>query len=154
MTGRTLRLALAGSLLLNAFAIGAIGGSLVARSGHAGFLVRPRTAERPIRAAGEMLPAPDRARFEAAIRDVLNDSRDLARTARRSRRAAASLFLAPRFDPDAVDALLAASRDADLTLQARLDAAAVGFAATLPPEERASLAVGLARGGPLRHPRR
>ena len=150
MTGRALRLALTGSLLLNAFAVGAIGGSWVARAGHVSFL-RPTRAERPIRAAGETLPAPDRARFEAAIGEVLENGRSLARTARRSRRAAASLFLAPRFDPEAVATLLATARDADVTLQGRLDAAAIAVAATLPPDERASLATGLEHGGPLRH---
>ena len=149
---RPLGALLAASLLLNVFAAGAIGGGLF-------MLSRPRVLRsltvaplRPIRAAGDALPAPDRGQFRQAMRQTVEANRDLLRTAADSRRAAAELFVQPQFDQAAVSAALQRARDADVLLRTRLEAAAVDFAATLPAGERALLARGLARGGPLRHP--
>lgn len=87
------------------------------------------------------------------MRRVVEANTDLVRTARESRHAAAQLFVLTDFDQAAVLAALGHARDADVLLRTRLEAAAVEFAATLPPDERALLAQGLERGGPLRHPR-
>ena len=145
------RLLLAVSLLVNVFAVGAIGGGLFMLSRGAGLRAHP--ARHPaLRAAGDGLPAPDRARFRLAIRTVMQDSRDLVATARLSRAAAADLFVQPVFDGAAVLAALERARIADLELRRRLETAAVQVAAGLPIEERLFLARGLERGGPLRHP--
>jgi uncharacterized membrane protein len=152
LMARPFTILLAASLLVNVFAAGAIGGGLL-------MLARPgiwrsvtAAAPRPIRVAGESLPPPDRGRFRQAMQQVIKDNRDLPRTARESRQAAAELFVRPHFDEAAVSAALDRARNADVQLRVRLEAAAVDFAATLPLEERILLVQGLERGGPLRHP--
>lgn len=148
MTTRQFRLALAASLFVNLFAIGTIAGGLVilARPN----VVAPRATGRPIRSAGQDLPAAEQSRFQEIMRQTVADSRDLARMARRSRREAAALFMQPQFDRAAAAALLDRARQADFMLRSRLEAAALDFAATLPADERATLAIGLERRGPLR----
>ncbi len=147
-----LRMLLAVSLLVNVFAVGAIGGGLFMLSRSGGPRAHP--AMHPaLRAAGDGLPVPDRARFRLAIRTVMQDSRDLVVTARLGRAAAADLFVQPVFDQAGVLAALERARIADLELRRRLETTAVQVAASLPVEERVSLARGLERGGPLRHPR-
>ncbi len=143
---------LAASLLVNVFAVGAIGGGLL-------MLLRPGiwqsfagVAPRPIRTAGDELPPSDRERFRRSMRQVLEDNDDLVRKARESRRTAAQLFVQPQFDQAAIAAALDRARNADMLLRSRLEAAAVDFAAVLPADERSLLAQGLARGGPLRRP--
>ncbi|WP_428375618.1 periplasmic heavy metal sensor [Lichenicoccus sp.] len=153
MMSRQVTLLLAASLLVNVFAFGAIGGGLFMLWQQGGLRAHP-IARQPLRAAGDDLPAPDRARFRVAIRTVLRDSRDLPATARDSRAAAAALFVQPTFDSAAVLAALDRARAADFELRRRLETAAVQVAATLPADERVFLARGLARGGPLRHPAR
>lgn len=151
MTDRRLTLLLVASLLGNLFAAGVIGGGLLMLS-HRDARPAAGMPHRPVADAGAALPDPDHARFAHLMRRLLRDNRDLTRTARESRETAADLFVQPQFDADAVNAALQRARDADLALRARVETGAVGFAATLPIDERALLAAGLARGGPLRHP--
>lgn len=153
MTSRLATL-LAASLLLNVFAAGAIGGGLLMLSRQGGLRPHAAAPRRPVDAAGVGLPQPDRRRFSHAMRAAMQDGGDLVRGARESREAAAGLFVEPRFDTVAVAAALDRAREADFELRRRLEAAAVGFAATLPADERAILAAGLEHGGPLRRPPR
>lgn len=148
MTTRQLQFALAASLFVNLFAIGTIAGGLVilARPN----IAAPRAVGRPIRSAAQDLPAAEQSRFQEIMRQTVASNRDLARTARISRRDAAALFMQPQFDRDAAAALLDRARQADFTLRSRLEATALDFAATLPADERAALAIGLERHGPLR----
>ena len=149
---RPVNVLLAASLLFNVFAAGAIGGGLLMLAKPGLWRSVATGQPRPIRAAGDALPLPDRGRFQKAMQQVLRDNRDLPRTARESRETAAQLFVQPHFDEAAVSAALERARDADIQLRTRLETTAIGFAATLPAEERALLAQGLERGGPLRHP--
>ncbi len=148
MTPAKLRIALAASIFVNVFTIGTIAGGVVILTRD-----RPatsRTAGRPIRSAGQDLPPADAARFQEVMRQAVQDNRDLARLARMSRREAARQFMQPQFDRAAAAAFLERGRQADLQLRTRLETAALDFAATLPADERATLAIGLERGGPLR----
>ena len=155
---RPVQAMLAASLLLNVFAVGALGGGLVTVLRHEGAGVqggmRAGLMHRPIQAAGQGLPAPDRQRFRHTMIEILRDSRDLQQAARADREEAARLFVQPQFDAAAVAAALGQARAADLQLRVRLETAAIDFAAMLPEDERAILAQNLARGGPLRHPAR
>nr|WP_321983313.1 periplasmic heavy metal sensor [uncultured Lichenicoccus sp.] len=151
MMAQRIGMLLAVSLLVNVFAVGAIGGGLFMLSREGGLRAQP-VVRPPLRAAGEGLPVPDRARYRLAIRTVLRDSRELGVTARDNRTAAADLFVQPEFDAAAVLAALDRARAADFELRRRLETAAVQVAASLPVDERVFLARGLARGGPLRHP--
>ncbi len=152
MTGRRFRVLLAGSLLVNVFLAGAVIGGLAVLLRQEPRQLPAALLQRPIRAAGHGLPLPDRRRFRQLMAQTLRDSHDLLEEARRDRQTAALLFVQPRFDAGAAAAALQQARDADLQLRARLEAAAVLFAAGLPAVERAVLAEGLSRGGPLRHP--
>jgi uncharacterized membrane protein len=143
------------SVFLNLFAIGAIGGGLLVMGARGGFGPHPAAfAHRPVVVAGAQLPAPERMRFNQTMRAVVRDNRALARIARENRRQAAALFVQPSFDQVAIGQALERARQADFDLRGQLEAAAIGFAAGLPLEERAVLAAGLARGGPLREPGR
>jgi uncharacterized membrane protein len=151
MRERTLRTALTVSLVLNLFALGAAGGGAVMWLN----LHHPPLAARgrPIRNAADALPATERVQYLAAFRATVLDVRPIQRAARQNRRLAATLFVQPKFDPVAVSAALARARDADFAVRARLEGTMVTFAQNLPQTDRATLAQGLARGGPLRQPK-
>lgn len=152
--GRKSRVLLAASLLLNIFAVGAIGGGLVMIARPAVWRSITGASGRPIRAAGDVLPQPERQQFRRMMTGVLRDNRDLEQTAADNRAAAAELFVQPQFDRDAVAAALERARDADILLRSRLETTAVDFAARLPAGERELLADALQRRGTLRQPHR
>ena len=151
MTTRPFPTLLAVSLLVNVFAAGAIGGGLFMLSRPAVWRSLTSQPPRQIGGAGSELAPADHERFRDAMQHVFDDSKDLLRTARESRRTAAQLFVQPQFDQAAISVELDRARNADVLLRTRVEAANVAFAATLPADKRALLAQGLARGGPLRH---
>ena len=145
-----LRVALAISVILNLFALGAVGGALAVWS-HVGR--HPAAVRgRPLMTAADALPPADGAHYRALMQATLLQNRPLMRTARENRSTAASLFVQPSFDTAAAGAALARARDADFQLRTRFETAVIDFAKDLPQTERAALVQGLARGGPLRHP--
>lgn len=154
MTITRVQIVLVASLLLNALMIGAIGGGLIVLSRRGGWHPPSRPGHGPIQTAGHALKPADRARFRAAMVAVIRDNRDLIHDAQASRRRAATLFVRPEFDQAAISAALAQARNDRLALLAKLDAAALRFAATLPRAERRKLARGLERHGELRAPAR
>ena len=135
------------SLLFNVFAAGALSGGIIMLTHEHG-----RPLLRPVRLAGEQLPPSDRRAFHALIAATLRDNRALARQEIQARARAAFLFRQPDFDRAAAEAALADARDAVQRFQAAIDTAAIAFASGLPADERVTLAAGLERGGPLRHP--
>ncbi len=135
------------SLLFNVFAAGALGGGIIMLSHEHG-----RPLLRPVRFAGAQLPPSDRRAFHQLIAATLRDNRGLARQEIQARSSAAALFRQPDFDRAAAEAALADARDAVQRFQAAIDTAAIAFASGLPADERVTLAAGLERGGPLRHP--
>jgi len=144
-TGK-LKVLLAVSMVVNLFALGALGGGTA--------MWFATLARHPIRAAGDALPDADRLRFHQMFRLVAKEARPLQQSARESRRAAALLFTQPSFDAPAVAEALSRARDADVTARTEVETALVGFAATLPQAERQALANGLSQGGgPLRQPK-
>jgi uncharacterized membrane protein len=146
MTAGKLKVLLAISVVVNLFALGALGG------GAAMWLAT--SARHPLRAAGDTLPNADRRRFHQMFKAVAHEARPLQQSARDNRRAAALLFVQPAFDAGAVGEALSRARAADLTARTEVETALVGFAATLPQAERQALANGLSQGGgPLRQPK-
>jgi uncharacterized membrane protein len=147
MTAGNLKVLLTISVVVNLFALGALGG---------GAAMWVATSQRhPLRAAGDPLPSADRLRFHQMLKAVNQQARPLQKSARDNRRAAALLFVQPTFDAAAVADALSRARDADLSVRTQVETALVGFAATLPQTERQALAVGLSQGGgPLRQPKR
>lgn len=153
MNDRRLKIALAVSMLLNLFALGAAGGAAAMWSRLKSEPVGAAPHRRAIRTAGDALPPADRERFRAVMRTVAQAARPIRQEAQQSRRQAATLFVQPSFNAAAANAALARARSADFALRTRLETTVVEFAAGLPGAERAVLAQGLSRG-PLRQPRR
>ncbi len=151
MALRPIEAALGFSLALNVILLGGVGGAALTLWRLAP--VRAAQAGRqPLRMAGDSL-TPDRRRaFRAAIRQTNQGLVPVVQQARDARREAARLFIQPQFDRAAVIAALDRAKAADLEARTRLEGAIVDFAAPLSPQERASLAEGLRRSGPLRQP--
>ncbi len=152
MTTSRLQIALVASLLVNALLVGAFAGGLAVLSRRSGWHPPPHRGHGPIQTAGHALPPVERARFRAAMVAVIHDNRDLIRDARMSRLQAGRLFVRPDFDREAIAALLARARKDRGVLLAKLDGAALRFAATLPLGARRKLAVGLTEHGELQRP--
>lgn len=150
MRGRSLKIALAVSLVLNILVVGAIAGAAIRwQRGDVARWVAVRQIGR-LRAAAATLQPQNRRAYYRALRVARRDGVPLVSASLAARREAAAAFAAPRFDPAAVTVALARARTADFALRARAEAAVVGVAATLPPDERRRLAEGLRRSGPLR----
>jgi len=137
MTPKTLKIALALSLALNVFAIGAVAGAGYMRQR----LVEPR-AERgpPMLRIAERLPEEKREAFRARMRQEGLAARPLIRQAREARRDAVELFGQPQYDPKAAAGALGRARDSEFAARAQLENAMADFALTLTPQERAELA--------------
>ena len=145
MTPRTLKIALAVSVALNLFAIGAAAG---------GAIIGARVADerRPPRHASfhqtlETLDPATRDQVHGAMRAVALSARPDFREARAARREAIALTREDSFDRDRIDALLARSREAEMRGRVRMEAGTVEILSTLQPADRASLASMLARHG-------
>jgi len=145
MTSRGLKIALAISLALNVFAVGAVVGAGYMRHR----LVEPPRGERgpPLMRVGERLPEAKRAAFRARMRQEGMTARPLMREAREARREAIALFGQPQFDAAAASAALARARQAEFTARGRFETAMTEFATTLTPQERAELAKSIRSDG-------
>jgi uncharacterized membrane protein len=143
MTPNTLRIACIISVLLNVFLIaGVIGGVGWVRTRH------PMIAAGSIRIVGTELPKDERRAFRAALRDARLDMRPTVLAGRQARADAAALLTAPTLDQAALSAALTRVRAADFAIRTHVEARAIVFAATLPPEDRAKLADGMAKRRP------
>lgn len=154
MSERNWKFVLVGSVVLNVFMLGAIGGGayqwfsthrdLRAAGGPA-----PRTA---LRFAADELPDARQREFAAALKAARTDGRDFAREGRDGRITVLDLLAAPQLDRTAIDAALERTRAADSALRAQVERSVVDFAATLTPDERVKFVDGLRRSGTWRLP--
>ncbi|CAM2191787.1 Periplasmic heavy metal sensor [Paraburkholderia kururiensis] len=154
MSERSWKLALVGSLVLNAFLLGAIGGGAIQwfstrGETHAAAHVQPPTALRF--AANELSPERQQ-QFLDALKRARREGRDFALEGREARHQVLELLAAPQLDRPALDAALARTRAADTALRTRIEQGVADFAATLTPDERAKFAEGLKRRGQWRLP--
>jgi uncharacterized membrane protein len=141
MTSSRIKIALAVSLALNLFVIGAVVGS-------AGMQARltkkaPETSTRGntsalIRAA-EVLPEDKRAQYHARLKAEGESAQADFKAARAARVRASALIAAPDYDQPRISALLAEARTHDVRARARFETAVIEFAAGLTPEERKAL---------------
>lgn len=139
MTSRTLRIVCAVSILLNIFLLGAaIGGTVWVRARH------PIGAG-SIRVAGSELPRDERRAFRRALRDARLEMGPTLLAGRQARDDAAELLRAPSLDQAKLGEALAHIRAADIAVRAHVEERAIGFAATLPPDDRAKLADAIGR---------
>ncbi|MFM0152434.1 periplasmic heavy metal sensor [Paraburkholderia sediminicola] len=153
MNGRSWKIALAASLVLNVFLLGAIvGGAYQWFAAHGVMtpvLAQQRTA---LRFAAETLPAERQKAFIDGLRNARREGKEFAREGREGRHDVLRLLAAPQFDREALDAALARTREADSSLRAQVEGSVADFAATLSPEERVEFADSLKLRGQWREP--
>jgi len=150
MSGRTLKIALAASVALNLFALGAGTAFLISRA-----KVDERVAEqrRPGREGGfpqliSRLSPEARREVRTSMRAVALSARPDFEAAREARRQAVEAAQQPQMDPERVRALLEQSRTAELRARARLEGGTIAMLEKLDVRDRAALAELLARKGP------
>ncbi|MCA8061564.1 periplasmic heavy metal sensor [Burkholderia sp. AU38729] len=154
MTERGWKFILVGSVVLNVFMLGAIGGGAYQwfsthRDLRAAGAPASHTA---LRFAADELPDARQQEFVAALKAARKDGRDFAREGRDDRITVLDLLAAPQLDRTAIDAALERTRAADTALRAQVERSVVDFAATLTPDERAKFVDGLRRSGNWRLP--
>lgn len=140
MNGRSWKVVLVASLVLNVFLVGAIVGGayqwFAARGATAPVLVQ----QRALRFAAQTLSAERQKAFIDGLKDARREGRQYAREGREGRRDVLRLLAAPQFDRAALDAALERTREADSHLRAQVEGSVADFAATLSPEERVRFA--------------
>ncbi|PZU07210.1 periplasmic heavy metal sensor [Sphingomonas sp.] len=142
---RGIRILLIGSLILNVFLVGAIGGGVWRWTHGYGNRIGWRTQ------VADVLPPEQRRQFRAAMRQTALGARGLVIEGRQARAEAARLYVRPDFDAAAISTQLDRARAADVALRERLERRVVEFSAGLPVGEREKLA-GALRQGPFRQP--
>jgi uncharacterized membrane protein len=153
MNGRSWKIVLGASLVLNVFLLGAIVGGayqwFAARAAGSVVVAQQHTA---LRFAAEPLPVERQKAFADRLKDARRDGRQFAREGREGRRDVLRLLAAPQFDRAALDAALARTREADSSLRAKVEGSVADFAATLSPEQRVEFAESLKLRGQWREP--
>jgi len=152
---RTLTIALAVSLTLNVFIVGAVVGAYGQRARFDGHGPPPRGAGggNPIMRAAERLPPDVAAAYRTRMRAEGTAAQPLLQEARQARRDASEAFAQPTFDKAAALAALAKARTAETTAREKLETAVVDFAAALPVDQRREIGMGIRQpprgpGGP------
>lgn len=156
MSERGWKFVLVGSVVLNVFMLGAIGGGAYQwfsthRDLHGTGMPGQRTA---LRFAADGLSDARQRAFAAALKAARKDARDFAREGRDGRITVLDLLAAPQLDRPAIEAALERTRAADSALRGQVERSVVDFAATLTPDERAKFVDGLRRSGNWRLPAR
>ena len=148
MNSRSVRVLVIVSVVLNVFLIGGIVGG-----GYRWVAAQRSVAAqqgRPLRFAANGLSQERQQQFVDDLRQARRDGRAQAQDSRAGRLDVAQVLAAPQFDPAALDAALARTRNADMALRIRVEQTIATFAASLSPEERVIFADGLKRDGLLR----
>jgi uncharacterized membrane protein len=152
MSGRTWKVVLGVSLVLNVFLLGAIvGGAYQWFSAHRA-AVGPLAQQRALRFAAQPLSPDQQQAFVDGLKNARREGRQFAREGREGRREVLNLLAAPQFDRGALDAALARTRAADSSLRAMVEGSVADFAATLTPQERVKFADSLRLRGQWREP--
>lgn len=143
MTGRWARIALAVSLAVNVFLIGA-GATVIARNAQGSL---ERSPSRPaLRAAAAGLAPKDRDALMALLHTQGRGAKHANREARALRAEAWGSLAETSFDPAAAKAKLARARALNHAARGAVENGVIDFAATLPAGERAALGEALGRG--------
>ncbi|MFL9867143.1 periplasmic heavy metal sensor [Paraburkholderia fungorum] len=159
MNGRSWKIVLVASLVLNVFLVGAIvggayqwfaaHGAMTPAQAQAQAQAQQRTA---LRFAAETLSAERQKSFLDGLKKARREGHEFARDGREGRHEVLRLLAAPQFDRAALDAALARTREADSSLRAQVEGSVADFAATLSPEERVEFADSLKLRGQWREP--
>jgi uncharacterized membrane protein len=154
MNGRSWKIVLAVSLVLNVFLLGAIAGGayqwFAAHRANTPAQAQALAQQRALRFAAQPLSADKQQAFVEGLKDARRDARQFAREGREGRREVLRLLAAPQLDRAALDAALARTREADSNLRAKVEASVADFAATLSPKERIQFADSLKLRGQWR----
>jgi uncharacterized membrane protein len=156
MNGKILPIALAVSLMVNVFVVGAAVGAIGARARLLPHRPPPGAAMGgggggPIMRAADDLPADVASAYRQTMRAQAEASRPLMQDARAARQEAADAFSQATFDKQAALAALARSRAGETSAREKMETAVVEFAANLPQDQRRMLSRALRqppRGGP------
>lgn len=137
-TPTRLKTGLVASLLLNVFLVGGIAGGLFQWSSQ-------KAAPAPVIQPGlgkaiAQLPDARRHQLRQMLRETRKENRPLILASRQAHLAVLQQLQAPELDRKALDTDLDRARNADITLRSRVDATLAEFAASLPPDERRTLA--------------
>jgi uncharacterized membrane protein len=153
MSRRSLVIALIVSLAVNLFVLGGLAGAML--MGWPGHGPPPQPGPPRLAALGAALTPAQQQAWRQTIRQAAQNAGPKLRQARRLREQAWTLMNADTVDTGAVLSALNQSRGLEFQARSEMDRAVVGFAATLPAEERRKLgeALSRARHGPPPHGR-
>jgi uncharacterized membrane protein len=144
MNERSMKPWLLGSLVLNLFLLGGIAGGAWhwwLAHGTVSVVAPPHG----LRFAGDELSAEQQRIYRQGLRDARRGAAAQIQAAREGRAQVLSLLAARSFDRAALAAALARTREADAAVRTGYETSVINFAATLTPEERQQLSIGLAR---------
>jgi uncharacterized membrane protein len=100
---------------------------------------------RPLWTAGEDLSQESRQALRRALHEANKRNQPITRQARAERQAGLQAMKSKTYDPAEAGKHLAAARALDMQARSNVEAALTTYAATMSPDERATLADGLAR---------
>lgn len=144
MSSSRLKVALAVSLAVNLFAIGAVVGAagMQARLSNKAPQATSRSSggsSNALMRASEVLPESKRGSYLAQLKAQGEFAQDDYKAARAARVRASDMIAAPIYDRPAIAALLAEARAHDVTARMRFENAVIDFAAGLTAAERKAL---------------
>jgi len=141
---RTMVLLIA-SLVVNVFLIGLIVGTVWHWTHDRGMGFRGGWRMR----VAQSLPPPERQILRQTIQEAVRQAMPKLRETGAARAEAARLFVQPQFDANAINAKLDQARASDMQFRTELEHRMIGFAATLPQDQRKKMAEAL-KDGPFR----
>lgn len=133
---RTIKIALAASVLLNIFLVAALIGGVASIHRRSGHEIGPRS----LRIAGAELPRDARRAFRRHLRAARRAAAPQIAASRAARQQAAALLEQRVLDRHALEETLAKARAADFAARAQMEAGAVDFIVDLAPADRMRLA--------------
>jgi uncharacterized membrane protein len=137
---------LAASAALNVFVLGA-GVGVLATGARITFTPPAKPKPPNIWMAAEVLPALDRVKFRAMLRERAEAAEPALIEVRAARQQAAALTAEPQFDAKAVAAALERARTEEASARTAFDQGVTAYLATMPQKERAELAFAMIRSG-------
>jgi uncharacterized membrane protein len=146
-SSKRLKTLLVVSLLLNVFLFGGVVGGIYQWSSHQ--RTTGTVVQHGLRQTLAQLPEAQRHQLRRMLRETRLNNQPLIAGSRQAHLDVIHRLQAPTLDRDALDADLDRARTADITLRARVDATLADFAASLPVDDRATLAEAIAS---RRHP--
>lgn len=145
MSRSALRIALAISLTVNVFLLGAAVGAWFWQPSSQS----PRQQDQGLAAAARALDPEKRQAFREMLSKARQDAQSDSQAARTARDTLARLLNEADLDRTSIEAALNTTRAADARVRARMEAAVIDFAAGLDPKDRAVLIDGLANRGQM-----